>query len=144
MNPRGSLLLLLCITASLGGVAQIDIRQYTTATDTFYWKRYIRVAPPPKENLKRYKAANASGQVALFFAKRSQHLPELSSDSSLPQITDREVSKHLFPIDVDGDRTPDMVFSGPLDGEPGMVRIWLAATFRNSWMVPEGHSMSRV
>jgi hypothetical protein len=113
------------MTVSVAGVAQIDIRSYTTATDTFYWKRYIRVASPPRANLKRHRSSGSSALVASFLVRRSEYLPELSVDSTNP-VSDREVTKLLFPMDLDGDRHPDMVYSGPIDGEPGMVRIWLA------------------
>jgi hypothetical protein len=104
--------------------AQIDIQRYTTATDTFYWKRYIHIPKPPRVSLKRFSVSGASKKVDSFLAHNLSQFPQFVTDSGpVPDV--RELKKCLYPVDINADKLPDMIFSGSINGEAEMVRIWL-------------------
>jgi len=65
--PRFILLFSLLLY-SVAAEAQIKLKTYTSATDTFYWKRYTHFAKPAKLGLARLSASNA-GIIASFLAK---------------------------------------------------------------------------
>jgi hypothetical protein len=120
---RSGVLIILAM-ACLAGNAQIDIQRYTTATDTFYWKRYISIPKPPRVNLKRLTVSHISREVESFLAKHISQFPQFTNDSA-PRFTVKDLKKRLFPVDINGDRLPDMIFSGFSGGESDIVRIWL-------------------
>ena len=113
-------LLLFSVTA----YAQIDIQRYTTATDTFYWKRYIHIPKPPRVNLKRFSVSQPAKKIDAFLAREIGQFPQFTNDST-PRFSVRELKKSLYPIDINGDDLPDMIFSGFSGGESEMVQIWL-------------------
>jgi len=117
------LLVFLSLISSTGN-AQIDIQRYTTATDTFYWKRYTSIPKPPRVNLKRYSVSQPSKKVDSFLEKYIGQFPQFTNDSS-PQFTVKDLKKCLYPIDINGDNLPDMIFSGKSGGESDIVKIWL-------------------
>jgi hypothetical protein len=104
--------------------AQIDIQRYTTATDTFYWKRYIHIPKPPRVSLKRFSVSGASKKVDSFLAHNLSQFPQFMNDSG-PVPDTRELKKCLYPVDINADKLADMIFSGTIGGETEMVRIWL-------------------
>jgi hypothetical protein len=112
---------------SATGSAQIDIKHYTTATDTFYWKRYIHIPKPPKVNLKRFSVSQAAKKIESFLARNISQFPQFSNDS-IPQFSVKDLKKCLFPIDINGDNLTDMIFSGFSGGESDIMRIWLNRT----------------
>lgn len=109
---------------SVNGEAQIDIQRYTTATDTFYWKRYTSIPKPLRVNLKRFSVSQPGKKIDFFLSKQLSQFPQFTNDS-VPQFSIRELKKCLYPIDINGDKLPDMVFSGFSGGESDIVRIWL-------------------
>ncbi|MCX6267310.1 MAG: hypothetical protein NTW16_08150 [Bacteroidetes bacterium] len=106
------------------GHAQIDIQRYTTATDTFYWKRYIRIPKPPRVNLKRFSVSRSSRTIDTFLEQHLGQFPQFMDDSP-GKFSIRDLKKRLYAIDVNGDKHPDVIFSGNSEGESEMVRIWL-------------------
>jgi len=122
----GSLRLHLLIFLSLAvvtGNAQIDIRRYTTATDTFYWKRYIHVPEPPRVNLNRLKSGNPAKKIEYFLSRMGSTLSQYTSDS-INVAAVKDLKKCLYPLEINGDQLPDMICSGHA-GEPDIVRIWI-------------------
>jgi len=120
-----NLILLFVLTLlSFRGAAQIKLQTYTTATDTFYWKRYIRVPRPARINLNQYTVANPGKAVGMFLAKNIGRFPQFTNDS-LPLHTIKDLKKCLYAIDVNGDNLPDMIFSGYSGGESDVVQIYL-------------------
>lgn len=113
--------LLLCHHPS---AAQIDIRRYTTATDTFYWKRYTQIPCPPAFNLKRVTAGRASKKITEFLLRQKEDFQQYNTDSTA-NLPVEEIKRCLYPVDIDGDDKSDMIFSGSVRGEEPMVRIWL-------------------
>lgn len=109
---------------SLTGNAQIDIQRYTTATDTFYWKRYTHIPKPPRVNLKRFSVSGSAKKVDLFLERQIGQFPQFTNGES-PQYSLKDLKKCLYPIDINGDDLPDMIFSGFSGGESDIVRIWL-------------------
>lgn len=113
----------LCLI-SLPGLAQIDIQRYTTATDTFYWKRYIHIPKPPRLNLRRFSVSHPSKHIDLFLAGNMGQFPQFTNDST-HRHSAKDLKKCLFPADINGDKLPDMIFSGNNGGGSDIVRIWL-------------------
>jgi hypothetical protein len=99
----------LFLILSFSGFSQIDIQRYTTATDTFYWKRYVSIPKPPRVNLKRFTVSKPSKKIEVFL-RLMEDLPE---------------TKFLHPIEINGDKLPDMVYCGPEGSGPEVVRIWI-------------------
>lgn len=112
------------IVSAYSGYAQIPIQRYTTATDTFYWKRYTHIPSPPRTNLKKFTASKSSKSVDLFVARHLAEFPQFTNDPT-QRLTPGELKKHLFPVDINGDKLPDMIFCGPGDWAPEIVQIWL-------------------
>jgi len=121
----GPTFLCLCLLAAFSGQAQIDIRQYTTATDTFYWKRYTQIPGPDRFNLKRVTARQPAKKILAFFKLQADDFQYYITDST-GNLPVGELEKCLFPIDIDGDKMTDMIFSGSVNGQEEMVRIWLS------------------
>ena len=109
---------------SFTGNAQIDIQRYTTATDTFYWKRYTSIPKPPRVNLKRYTVSQSSKKVDAFLERYIGQFPQFTNDSA-PKFSVKDLKKCLYPVDINGDYLPDMIFSGFSGGESDIVKIWL-------------------
>ena len=120
----GFLCALVLALFALSGQAQIKLQSYTTATDTFYWKRYIRIPKPEKISLSRYTVSGPTRVIDAFLAKNLEQFPLYAGDS-LPKFTISRLKKSLYPIDINGDNLPDIVFSGFAGGESDMVRIYL-------------------
>jgi hypothetical protein len=99
------LFLILCFS----GFSQIDIQRYTTATDTFYWKRYVSVPKPPRVNLNRFTVSQPAKKIEAFQT----------------QMANESEKKFLYPIEINGDKLPDMVYSGSDSSGPEIVRIWI-------------------
>ena len=118
----GSLIFLVMLFYT--GHAQINIQRYTTATDTFYWKRYIHIPKPPGVNLKRFSVSRPAKKVDSFLAKYLDQFPQFTNDSA-PRYSVKDLKKCLFPVDINGDQLPDMIFSGFSGGESDIVKIWL-------------------
>jgi hypothetical protein len=118
------ILLPFLLLAAFAGKAQIDIQRYTTATDTFYWKRYVHIPEPPRVNLRRFLVSQPAKKIDAFLARNLIQFPQFTSDSA-PKFTIKDLKKCLYPIDLNGDKLPDMIFSGYSGGESDIVRIWL-------------------
>ncbi len=104
--------------------AQIDIQRYTTATDTFYWKRYIHIPKPPRVNLRRFSVSQSVKIIDSFLGKHLWQFPQFTRDS-MTRFSVRDLKKCLYPVDINGDNLPDMIFSGFSGGEADIVQIWL-------------------
>ena len=104
--------------------AQIPIKTYTTATDTFYWKHYEHVPKPAKLNLNKFRVSGSAAVIDRFMALYADDYPQFTNDS-LEQFTVKDWKKHLFTADVNGDGLADVIFEGPDGGESEIVRIYL-------------------
>jgi len=103
---------------------QITIKQYTSATDTFYWKRYEHVKKPAKLNLSKFTVPKSGKTMDRFLTLNLEKFPQFASDSTKPfRLAD--LRKCLFPIDLNGDKLADLVFSGFSGGESGKTQIFL-------------------
>jgi len=120
MRPDRILILLAVLLCTTAAQSQIKLKSYTSATDTFYWKRYTRIPLPPHARLNRYRIATSPGVIDRFIEKNRD---QFTWDSAAGLNT-VELKKHLFAVDVDGDRLPDLVYSGP-GGETELTRIYL-------------------
>jgi hypothetical protein len=117
-------LLLVLAFLSFSGSAQIDIQRYTTATDTFYWKRYIQIPKPQRVNLKRFSVSQPGKKIDSFLARHLSQFPVYLSDTA-PRFTLKDLRKCLNPADINGDNLPDMIFSGYNDWKSEIVQIWI-------------------
>lgn len=104
--------------------AQIDFKRYTTATDTFYWKRYQHVPKPERVNLKKFSPPGAKKLINLFLEKNLSQFPQFNNDS-MPKYGLDALRKSLYPIDINADGRVDMIFSGFSGGEAEVTRIFL-------------------
>lgn len=104
--------------------AQIKIKTYTTATDTFYWKKYEHVLPPAKASLKKFIVQNGDQTIRTFLAHPPSKFGEILSDS-LRMHAKEPIRKYLFPVDLNNDLLPDIIFNGSGRNETGMVQIYL-------------------
>ena len=118
-----AILLLICLLPFAGN-AQIYIRHYTSATDTFYWKRYTHVPQPPAISLKRCKAPGSAKKTEFFIARHGSEFRQFTDDPT-QRLSLKDLEKHLLPVDINGDRLADMIFQGPGQGASDIVRIWL-------------------
>lgn len=109
---------------SLSVEAQINLKTYTTATDTFYWKRYTHIAKPSKINLKRFTVSGSGKIIDSFLSKHLEQYPQFTSDS-LRSLSLKDLKKCLYPVEINGDQLPDIIFSGSSGGESDIVRIYL-------------------
>ena len=117
-----SILFLINVSGHLA--AQIDLHRYTTATDTFYWKKYTHFAEPKKLNLKPYMVKGAKKITEKFLQTNLFLFPQFTNDSA-PRFGVNDLKKSLFPVDINGDRNADIIFSGFSGGESDMVKIFL-------------------
>jgi hypothetical protein len=104
--------------------AQIKLKTYTTATDTFYWKRYVHIPKPPKVRLSQFTVLDHGRTAEQFLAGNLDQFPQFTNDS-LPKFNVKTLKKCLYPVDINGDHLPDMIFSGYSGGESDLVRIYL-------------------
>ncbi len=112
--------------------AQIKLRQYTSATDTFYWKRYIRIAEPRRFNPGRVSLRPRSALTDAFLEKHADILPS-SADSltdTVAPLPSPGLKKYLYPVEINGDGRPDMIFQGPSGTGGTLVRMWVAVDRR--------------
>jgi hypothetical protein len=123
-GARRFLLLLLLFVIAAPLAAQIDIQRYTTATDTFYWKRYINVPKPARANLKKFRMPGGGKAVSLFLAWHGHEFFKPGPDSTAI-IPLSELQKHIIPVDINSDGTADIVYSGTDGGAADIVRIWI-------------------
>ena len=123
MKSNNFLVFILCLFIPFGVNAQIKLQTYTTATDTFYWKRYIHIPKPPKLNLKQFSVSNRAKKIDSFLAKYLDQFPQFTSDS-MSHFNLTDLKKCLYPVDIDGDQLPDMIFSGFSGGEGDLTRIY--------------------
>lgn len=103
---------------------QITIKQYTSATDTFYWKRYEHVKKPGKLNLSKYTVSRPGKVIDRFLLLNLYRFPQFSSDSTRP-VRLADLKKCLYPMDLNGDQRADMIFSGFSGGESGKTQIFI-------------------
>ncbi len=104
--------------------AQIKLKTYTSATDTFYWKKYEHVPPPARLNLKKYTVANNASQVETFLQNTPQAFKTFISDS-LRMHPENPPKKYLYAININHDALPDIVFNGSGRNETEMVQIYI-------------------
>lgn len=109
---------------SSSGNAQIEFQRYTTATDTFYWKRYAHVPKPSRVKLGRFSARRSDHRIETFFSRQTGQITQFTDDSTNRQSPE-SLKKYLYPVEINGDDLTDMIFSGFSAGEPEMVRIWI-------------------
>jgi len=124
LRERGITTFLLLLLLPALTFSQIKIKTYTTATDTFYWKKYEQVPKPKKLNLKPYVAPNSGGVVDAFIAGNLVDFPQFTNDS-VRRYTVKDLRKSLFPVDINGDGRPDIIFCGFSGGEADLTRIYL-------------------
>jgi len=123
-EPKPLLLIIFLLLVLSQTYGQIDIQRYTTATDTFYWKRYIRVPKPPEVNLRRFLVSHASQVYDSFLAGNISQIPQFNSDST-HRFTNKELRKQLFAVEINGDNRPDMIFQGTSEEGLAITRIWI-------------------
>jgi hypothetical protein len=116
--------LLLFSLLSFAVDAQINIKTYTSATDTFYWKRYIHVPKPQKISLKKFTVPRQGKIIESFIARHPDQFPQFTNDS-LRRFSLNDLKKCLYPVNINGDDLPDMIFSGYSGGESDFIRIYL-------------------
>ncbi len=116
-------LVALCLIPSTGA-AQIDIRQYTSATDTFYWKRYTHIPAPKRVNLKKFTSSKSEKRLAFFLTDNRSDFTQFQRDSAQP-LPVADLKKYIFQVDINGDRMTDMIFCGPDGGASEIVKIWI-------------------
>jgi len=104
--------------------SQIKLKTYTTATDTFFWKKYEQVRKPKKLNLRPYTVSGAGTVVDQFLSKNLQNFPQFTNDS-ISRFTIKELKKRLFPVDLNDDGLVDIIFTGFSGGESDVTRIFL-------------------
>ncbi|HNY03486.1 MAG TPA: hypothetical protein PKG48_12890 [Bacteroidales bacterium] len=132
MKASRLIILLLLLCPAIVAWAQIPIRHYTAATDTFYWKRYAHIPAPPRFNLNRVVVKPKSEKVNAFLASNPEILPGILSDSLTDSLTGpagkpdlSRLKGYLYPVEINGDSLTDMIYSGPAGTSPGLVRIWI-------------------
>jgi hypothetical protein len=103
---------------------QITIKQYTSATDTFYWKRYEHVKKPGKLSLSKYTVSRPGKVIDRFLSLNLYRFPQFSRDSTKP-VRLADLKKCLYPMDLNGDQRTDMIFSGFSGGESGKTQIFI-------------------
>jgi hypothetical protein len=104
--------------------SQIDIRSYTSATDTFYWKKYEHIRKPVRLKPGKFAKPAKGKPVEQFMSAFSADYPQFTSDSMRhPEYGDWK--KYLFYVDINGDGENDILYSGPTGGESDIVRIYL-------------------
>jgi len=120
-----TLLVILALLATFQvAQGQITIKQYTSATDTFYWKRYEHVKKPSKLKLSKYTVSGSGKLIERFVSLNLEKFPQFAIDSTKPfRIAD--LKKCLFPMDLNGDDLADIVFSGYSGGESDKTQIFL-------------------
>jgi len=118
------LIIIFLITGPGQVFAQINLHRYTSETDTFYWKKYIHFAEPKKLSLKPFTVKRAKKITEQFLAENLALFPQFTSDSASRFGID-DLKKSLFPVDINGDQNPDVVFSGYSGGESDMVKIFV-------------------
>ncbi|MEI7500437.1 MAG: hypothetical protein WCK84_08290 [Bacteroidota bacterium] len=121
------LVFLTVILLSFEVEAQINIKTYTSATDTFYWKRYTHIPKPAKINLKQFTVSRSGKIIESFLLKHLDQFPQFTDDS-VPRFSPKDLKKCLYPLDINGDNLPDMIFSGYSGGESDIVKIYLNRT----------------
>jgi len=104
--------------------SQIKIKTYTTATDTFYWKHYESVDKPKKASLRKFVSGNSNQVIQAFIAGNLELFPQFTNDS-VSRFGLKDLKKSLYPVDINGDGLPDMIFSGFSGGESDITRIFL-------------------
>lgn len=117
-------LLAFFLLTAVTGKSQIDLKRYTTATDTFYWKKYIHVPQPPRVNLRRFSVSQPAKKIEAFLARQIGEFTQFTDDSTRRHSAN-DLKKCLFPVDLNGDKLPDMIFSGYSGGTSDIVRIWI-------------------
>lgn len=103
---------------------QIPIKTYTSATDTFYWKRYIHIAAPSKLSLNRIAMSGQRKTIDRFLSENPDQFPQFTNDS-ISRYTVKDLRKNLYTCDINDDNLPDIIFSGFSGGESDITRIWL-------------------
>lgn len=107
-----------------GTSAQIDIRRYTSATDTFYWKRFEHIPGPSPLRLSRIASSPNRSTLAAFLEQHEEQFPQLRPDTTVaPDI--REWKKYLRAADFNDDGKPDIIYAGPGRATDHMVRLYL-------------------
>ena len=124
MKSPGTLLSFLIIILSFSVNGQVNIKTYTSATDTFYWKHYAHIPKPKKLNLKKYALSGQGMVIEKFMARNSADYPQFTSDT-MAMFTVKEWKKHLYPADINNDGLTDIIFSGSGGGESDITRIYL-------------------
>lgn len=104
--------------------SQIKFKTYTSATDTFYWKRYEHVLKPAKEGLRKFTVKNSAGAIRAFLANPPEAFRDILSDS-LRMHPENSMQKYLFPVDLNNDQLPDIIFNGSGRNKTEMVKIFL-------------------
>lgn len=116
-------LLFLCLFAG-GLYGQIPIKTYTTATDTFYWKRYVHIPRPEKIHLKKISESGYKKEIDRFIAQNTGDFQQFTNDS-LSNRTLKDLRKSLYPTEINGDGKIDLIFSGFSGGLADITRIYL-------------------
>ncbi|MEI6434986.1 MAG: hypothetical protein WCP32_09095 [Bacteroidota bacterium] len=121
---KSSIVFILILIQSVLANAQINLQTYTTATDTFYWKRYAHIPKPEKLNLKKFALSGQRKVLEKFMNSHSADYPQFTGDSTAI-FSVKEWKKCLYPMDINGDGLTDIIFSGSAGGESDIVRIYL-------------------
>ena len=104
--------------------AQIKLKTYTSQTDTFYWKKYEHFPKPARANLNKFTVRNGENALRAFLIKPPESFLGFSGDS-IPGEWAKSMKKQLYPIDLNGDQLPDIVFNAAVKNGKGVVQIYL-------------------
>jgi hypothetical protein len=121
--PGYSFPIILFIFVSSSVLAQTNARPPVT-DDNLYWNHYHRIDKPQELNLKRFCIRDQKGSIDFFLKGSISHFPQFTNDSTNPDKI-KDLRKCLFPIDLNGDGLPDMIFSGIRAGGSNLTQIYI-------------------
>lgn len=118
-----NLLLFLLFSAVVCAHGQINLKTYTSATDTFYWKRYEHIAPP--ERIKPGKIAKPAKGLVFdhFISRMKSEFPWLCQDSAGTSMKPGW-NKYFYFVEINGDQNREILYAGPSASGCEMVRIY--------------------
>jgi hypothetical protein len=116
-------LIVIFVFAMMNAHGQINLKTYTSATDTFYWKRYEHIPPP--ERIKPGRMAKpAKGQIFYqFLSQMISEFPWLCQDSAGRSMKPG-FNKYFYFAEINGDQNKDILYAGPSASGCEMVRIY--------------------
>jgi hypothetical protein len=105
-------------------IGQIKFKTYTAATDTFYWKKYEHVLKPAKASLRKFTDKNGAPVVQAFLAHPPAAFRIVMSDS-MRMHPEKPLKNYLYPVDLNNDQLPEIIYNGSGRNETEMVQVYL-------------------